>query len=521
MNILKNFLTHSFEDIINLKKRENLRMFEGKATESYIFRNLDRNLEKLNLEGWVLYVPYNLKRVPNDKHIHFLMNEDYLLPAHEKALVNNFLKIDNDKSNFTKAAIILFNGMTNSLTVKVYDKLTKAINTYNSYTEFMSKEYCIDTKDFELVVENELKTPFKNTGFEDSIKFMDVNGDNLDKLNILIFDDFFSYLRDSKGIKFYQTNLDAICLEYKENSTTFAIVEVKNKTKNDQVIINKSELEIYASLSKDIDVYFYILMSYDEIHTKKNLLINNFVYGDAELFYYHVDSTELPLFELDNIGGFDCYKIPLNYLKRCNTLLQDEAVDKTHLRIPFVMDAKKNVDTSKYNFYSKILLVSELRKANIISGIFDIKENSIGSSYYIEVNGKKIAIKYVKNISWRMEVTKREYDAFVANGIDYILIVKLFSDGDGMDAINIIGYLPLSDFVANANEMAAISGCTYNKVYWDFVKKTPTERADLIKKNGLTYIFSIEANDCAKYRGDVKPFYTLRSFTKASIKDFA
>ena len=514
--MLEKYMALSFKDIVNLKDRSTstaIRMLEGKATENYIFKNIDRSLVKLDIEAWVLYIPWNQRAFDGEKNVHFVVNKDYLSLDDEKTLASTFLSVEE----YTKACFIIYDDKTSTIEYKVYDKALSDVS-YTNLKDFIEKEYKLDVSKYLNALETKLSAPIVeiNKNLDRAITYMEENCDDLTKINFLIYDGLFSWIREELKVAFYQTNLDAIVKE----GDKYSIVEVKNKTKREEVIINKAELQVYENLAKKVNVYFYILMSYGELDVKQTLFENGYTYGDAELYYYKVDPIELGLFTISLMNGTECYNIPLSYLKRVNTLLIDSMIENTKSRIPFVMenDKRRTVNYDDYFKYLRVLIASELKKANIISSIFDIKDVATSDrNFFIDIASKRVAIKYVKDLAWRMELSRKEAEDFKKAGVDYVLVVKLAVEGD--KAIDIIGYLPLEELIANANICPKQWDITFNKTFWDFRTKSEQERKDEIKKAGdYTYIFSICDKDCN--RKGVLPFHKMNSFGKHSIKDF-
>lgn len=542
--LLQNHSLTNFKNIINSKDRsitklyndplKSLKLYTGKISEQYMVKNLDKYYSKLDIECWVLQLPYNMNNIKNDTHIHLLMKEGYLKNREKEKLAKLFLKINNTNFFFNKVIFLEYDEFFNFEITEYYLQYKNFYQIqYSSFNQFIINTYKIDCSNYIQIINDNINlNQYTNDVFKDYIECMKRNhyDDINTRIALFIYQDIFGMINDYLSQQIYLTNIDALV---KDKNNEFALLELKSKTYNKYVYINENEYKLYNALLSSFKIVFYAMISLNEEDTNNLLVKRDIVYGDVEFYYCVLNENSTKYINITINGkGQKVAQIPLKFFNRIHTIDLDEMINNTINNYTTSLLKQSTsyscIPINNYENELKKIMISEFKRVHIIHSLCNLKIENItyqkkGTSvFHILNSGKKIVTKYVSGRAWRISIDDSEIENYRNNNIDYILIVRLFKEDKCGSKIQIIGYISIEDYVKYATNCAKFDNIRSNDGFYNYCMLDQKSQMDFINQYGLTFVLSLTSYDynrCQNVGIKINPYHPLTQLDENSVFD--
>ena len=531
--MINQYINYDFENVINIRDRYSCRIYNdsnstlnlhtGKITERYLEQQIDKTLKPLDMQVWAVL---NANR--NIKDVHILLKKGYLNENEKMVFTNKLLRVKYKNTNYNRFTRVCFIEIdeNNNLSITVFEKNKKVM--YTKLNEFMLYVYNIDCVPYVKKLLNN-NTKYNNIIYKPYIEYIKRHNldNNLFKLSIFLYQDLFDILAlDDKNNNtnektFYTINIDCFC---KSANGIDTLYEFKNKTKDNCVIINEKEFELFEDFSIEFTVKFIIMMSNNEQNTKNSLIEEDNVYSDTDLYYLSFDKNIKKYTKHDIVKNQNVYKIPLEIFTNFITETHLNVLNKTK-NIPFIKDwknKKNNLENLKQSLISNLKVGRIIKNSNDVE-IVEYYNNSILICYIKNIN-KYIAIKYVYDKSWKVLITEKDINILKNKKVDFIGVTKIYVDDKlniNDNVITFLGYTTIENFILNSDKCANKPNIWSNTIFWNFCKMTEDEKEKEIEQYGLIYSYSLDIQNTIHFDGTsrigVKPYKQLEEFNISNI----
>lgn len=491
----------SYKNLFNSKNMENSclykgvqnnkRLYSSKIVENFISNcaGLDLSYSKINSSIWLI------KSDTIGTHIHIINDRNSLSLNDERLIASKFLNV---KDNFLNISNVFFFNFGNyEIKIKKYfqsSNKTLHLCEYDTLEGFMYEVYNIDCSKYINEKYKQILNPsYENKDFGPIVSSIERNGldNNVSKIELILYEDL---LKNIDNGRCFFSNIDAI---YKDNRNNLIIVELKNKTKDNGLIVNEHEYNIYKSLSNEFRFFYCVMFSLNEEKTRENIINNNYVYGDAELYYYIYNKDHESFIENRRIRNQKTRIIPKRLLTRFN---------KSNLILKYEKESKTNLLNQKFmndNFFNEIPLaiITHLKEKGEISSIFDVNITACeeeNHALFIEIpkQNTKYYIKSCMGRAWRVSININYLEDLKSNkNVTHVLIIQLDDNSEKNNIIKnayiknyeIIGYKSIDDFIEESNWIIKKSN---SKI--DLLETNPGIKRALIDKTRIFNQSSIE-----------------------------